>query len=129
SGSPSGPVFAEYGIVAVSQDGVHFIDLPYDAVTHAGLAGQTPVLSHPDNGIDPLDPAVSGGDSFDLAAVGLPWAAYVRITDPGAAIPDPRNALPPATSAAFDLDAVAALHGCDPGAVSTPTPTLTTVPS
>jgi len=87
SGSPSGPIFAEYGIVAVSQDGVHFVDLPYDPTTHAGLAGQTPVFSNPDNGIDPLDPAVSGGDSFDLAAVGLAWASFVRITDPGAAIP------------------------------------------
>src|SRR5262245_58584415 len=27
SGSPSGPIFAEYGIVAVSQDGVNFIEL------------------------------------------------------------------------------------------------------
>src|SRR5262245_12124523 len=50
SGSPSGPVFAEYGIVAVSQDGVNFFDLPYDAGTHAGLAGQTPVLSSSTNG-------------------------------------------------------------------------------
>jgi hypothetical protein len=126
SDSPSGPIFAEYGIVAVSQDGEHFIELPYDAVTHAGLAGQTPVLSHPDNGIDPLDPAVSGGDAFDLAAVGLPWAGFVRITDPGAAIPDPGNVIPPGTSAGFDLDAVAALHACDPGQFPTATPTPTT---
>jgi hypothetical protein len=129
SGSPSGPIFAEYGIVAVSQDGVHFVDLPYDATTHAGLAGQTPVFSNPDNGIDPLDPAVSGGDSFDLAAVGLAWASFVRITDPGAAIADPGNSLPPGTSAGFDLDAVAALHACDPGALPSATPTDTALPN
>jgi len=28
NGSPSGPIFAEYGIVAVSQDGTNFFDLP-----------------------------------------------------------------------------------------------------
>jgi hypothetical protein len=128
SGSPSGPIFAEYGIVAVSQDGVNFIELPYDAVTHEGLAGQTPVFSHPDNGIDPLDPSVSGGDSFDLASTGLTWAAFVRITDPGAAIPDPGNMIPPGTSAGFDLDAVAALHACDPGQLPTATPTHTAEP-
>jgi len=127
AGTPSGAVFAEYGIVAVSQDGEHFVEMPYDAVTHAGLAGQTPVLSAPDNGIDPLDPSVSGGDSFDLSAVGLPWAAYVRITDPGAAIPDPGNQLPGGTQAGFDLDAIAALHACDPGVSASPTPTSTLI--
>jgi len=131
SGSPSGPVFAEYGIVAVSQDGVEFFELPYDPVTHAGLAGRTPVLSAPDNGIDPLDPTVSGGDAFDLADVGLTWATHVRITDPGAAIPDPGNRLPPGDTAGFDLDAIAALHACDPlGAVTpTATPTATLPPT
>ena len=125
AGSPTGMVFAEYGIVAVSQDGDHFIDLPYDPTTHVGLAGQTPVLSSPDNDIDPLDPSVSGGDQFDLADVGLPWAAYVRITDPGAAIPDPGNQLPGGNQAGFDLDAIAALHACDPSQLSTPTDTPT----
>lgn len=128
-GTPDGPIFEEYGIVAVSQDGEHFVDLPYDAVTHAGLAGRTPVLSAPDNGIDPLDPATAGGDAFDLAAVGLPWAAYVRITDPGAAIPDPGDRIPPGDKGGFDLDAVAALHACDPGGAATATPTPTPTPS
>ena len=129
SGSPSGPVFAEYGIVAVSQDGVHFVDLPYDSVSHAGLAGQNPVLSNPTNGIDSLDPAVSGGDTFDLASVGLAWASYVRITDPGSGIPDPGNAIPPGTNGGFDLDAIAALHACDPATISSPTPTRTAAPA
>jgi len=129
SGSIDGPIFAEYGIVAVSQDGVNFVTFPYDPVTHAGLAGQTPVLSNPDNGISPLDPNVSGGDQFDLADVGLSWAKYVRITDPGASIDDPGNHLmPPGTSAGFDLDALAALHACDPGLFASPTPTATLSP-
>ena len=126
--TPEGPVFEEYGIVAVSQDGVSFVDLPYDAMSHAGLAGRTPVLSNPDNGLDPLDPAVAGGDAFDLAAVGLPWVAYVRVTDPGAAIPDPGDRIPPGDKGGFDLDAVAALHACYLGDRDTPTPTFTPTP-
>jgi hypothetical protein len=125
AGSPSGPVFTDYGVVAVSQDGEHFVDLPYDATTHAGLAGQTPVLSHPDNMIDPLDPSVAGGDLFDLAATGLAWAAYLRITDPGAAIPDAGNQIPQADNSGFDLDAIAALHACDPSSLPSATPTAT----
>src|SRR5258708_31711098 len=50
-GTPDGLIFAEYGIVAVSQDGVHFLTFPYDPNTHVGLAGQAPVLSNPDNDI------------------------------------------------------------------------------
>src|SRR6185369_888810 len=86
SGSTTGPVFAEYGFVSVSQDGEHFVEFPYDPVSHAGLAGQTPVLSNPNNEVDPLDPTVSGGDAFDLATVGLAWASYVRVTDVAGAI-------------------------------------------
>ncbi len=129
AGTPDGPVFVEYGIVAVSQDGVNFVTFPYDPVTHVGLAGQNPVFSKPDNGISPLDPSVSGGDQFDLADVGLTWAKYVRITDPGASIDDPGNHVPPGTQAGFDLDALAALHACDPSAAFSPTPTPTPTPS
>jgi hypothetical protein len=129
AGSESGPIFADYGIVAVSQDGEHFVDLPYDATSHIGLAGQAPVFSNPDNDIDPLDPSVSGGDVYDLAATGLTWAAYVRITDPGASIPDPGNLIPQADNSGFDLDAIAALHACDPSAVPSATPTPTALPN
>lgn len=128
SGGPDGPIFEEFGIVSVSQDGIHFVDLPYDAATHAGLAGRTAVLSHPDNGVDPLDPAVSGGDTFDLAATGLEWVAYVRIIDPGATIPDPGSFIPPGDNSGFDLDAIAALHACDPAASPT-TPMSTALPT
>lgn len=128
-GTPEGPVFEEYGIVSVSQDGTTFIDIPYDPITHAGLAGRTPVLSAPENGIDPLDPALSGGDAFDLAAVGLAWVAYVRVTDPGPDIPDPGDRIPPGDKGGFDLDAVAALHACEPDSEASATPTFTPTPT
>ena len=129
-GSAGGPLFNEYAFVAVSQDGAEFFEFPYDAQTGVGLAGRTPVLSHPDNGISPLDPALSGGDSFDLADVGLSWARYVRITDVAGAIADvgdmPQFTVAP--NAGFDLDAVAAVHACDPVAVASPTPSPTASP-
>ena len=125
AGSVSGLIFAEYGSVEVSQDGEHFVAFPFDATTHVGLAGQQPVLSAPDNGVDPLDPTVSGGDQFDLAEVGLAWVAYVRILDGGDAIPDPGDRVPPGDKGGFDLDAIAALHACEPGDAASPTPTGT----
>ena len=39
------------------------------------------MLSSPLNGVDPLDPSVSGGDHYDLADFGVSEARYVRITD------------------------------------------------
>jgi hypothetical protein len=127
AGSPSGPIFREVGIVEVSQDGISYVELPYDAVTFEGLAGQTPVLSNSTNGIDPTDPAVSGGDTFDLADAGLAWAAYVRITDPGSAIADPGNVVAPGTSGGFDLDAIAIVNACIPGETTLPPASTTTV--
>ena len=107
--------FIEVGIVSVSADGQTFVEMPYDPNGFVGLAGVTPVESHPDNGIDPRDPTVSGGDAFDLALVGLTEARYIRIDDPGATIHDPGNDFPtpgPGKSG-FDLDAIVAIHSVD----------------
>lgn len=100
--------FAELGIVGVSEDGVTFYDFDCDteAPSYAGCAGVHPVLANPDvNTIDPTDPSVSGGDSFDLKDVGLQTARFVRIRDADAGAP-----YGPRTSG-FDLDAVAIVHG------------------
>ncbi|GIW44583.1 MAG: hypothetical protein KatS3mg077_1865 [Candidatus Binatia bacterium] len=124
-GGPDGPVFAELAFVAVSQDGVNFVEFPWDRQTWQGLAGKTPVWSNPENGIDPRDPARAGGDSFDLEDVGLPWIRFVRITDTGDRVPDPGNRLPGAGTAGFDLDAIAALYPCVPDKGGTPSLTAT----
>ncbi len=130
SGTVNGAIFDELGYIAVSQDGVNFVEFPFDRVSLDGLAGQLPVHSHPDNGIDPTDPTVSGGDSFDLADVGLSWAAYVRITDVGGEIPDVGDLPPflPPPNAGFDLDAVAAVNACPLQPAATPTVTATSIP-
>ncbi len=95
-----GKPFIEAGIVAVSQNGVDFVEFPYDLETWRGLAGVTPTQ----NAYQFMDPLLSGGDSFDLADVGLSWAKYVKITDLG----DMKQEGP--WNGDFDLDAVVALH-------------------
>ncbi|WP_223638609.1 cell surface protein [Corallococcus sp. EGB] len=105
---PNGKPFAETGVVAVSDDGVTWHEFPCAssdvANNYPGCAGVTPVYSHPANGIPATDPAVAGGDGFDLASVGLTRARFVRIRDSGA------NGYA-GISGGFDLDAVAVVNG------------------
>lgn len=132
--------FSDTAVVAVSGDGYTWHTFPFDMLSSAppelpkksnyiGISGVQPSFSSPSNGISPFDPAVSGGDQFDLADVGLPHARFIRITDSGDArfrpqrdaqdevVTDWGNQTDPdptqpdsATFAGFDLDAVAALH-------------------
>jgi len=93
--------YAEPGTVGVSQDGATWVDYPCTATAYpwGQCAGWHPVFANADtNTIDPTDPAVAGGDPYDLADVGLAWARYVRITDR------------PGDGLVFDLDAVAIVH-------------------
>jgi hypothetical protein len=93
----------ETGIVSASQDGEEWFVWPCDPSLSpdpaSGCAGVTPSLSHPDNCIDATDPSVAGGDSFDLADIGLTSAQFIRVQDSGAN-----------TSGGFDLDAVSIVH-------------------
>ena len=109
--SPGLGIFTEVGVVAASANGVDFVEFPHGSDL-SGLAGRTPVYSNPDNGIDPLDPSVSGGDAFDLAIIGLASARLLRITDPAATIDDVGNHFPTPGigKSGFDLDAIAALN-------------------
>ena len=59
--------FAEPATVAVSSDGEHFTEFPFDSLTLIGCAGITPTDGH----ANPLDPAQSGGDHFDLSDIGM----------------------------------------------------------
>lgn len=99
----------ELGEVSVSLDGVSwrtFSCNPSGPRPHPNCAGWNPVYANPRDGLCATDPRVSGGDGFDLAAVGLPRARYVRIRDlrtQGLAVP----------STGFDLDAVAVVHAAE----------------
>lgn len=127
--STSGNPFAEPGRVSVSQDGSTWHPFPCAMASppyYAGCAGVYPVRSNAGNLSTPHasvpstvpiaslvglsvftfpTPAGSGGDSFDLADVGLAWARFVRIeASPAATGPEG------ADNARFDLDAAAAVH-------------------
>lgn len=103
--------FAETGRVAVSEDGQTWLEFPCDpsnvAANYPGCAGVNPVYSSPDNGISPTDPAVAGGDGFDLATLGVPsgfQGRFVRVRDTGANYYG-------SISGGFDLDALAVVNG------------------
>ncbi|MCI0634442.1 MAG: hypothetical protein L0206_11090, partial [Actinobacteria bacterium] len=126
--------FADPGVISVSQDGVVWHEFPCtleldleEDVVYPGCAGVYPVLSNANDpgtphasvategtildlvGVPsvPLpDPGGAGGDSFDLADVGLGWARYVRIVDPDFLTGDPFGP----TTAGFDLDAASAVN-------------------
>lgn len=109
SGDPDNP-YSEPAIVSVSGNGTFFREFACDCndePLHPGCAGTAPTLSSPRNGIDPTEPAVSGGNQFDLNDVGLTTARFVRIVDCGAS----GSA---GSSSGFDLDAVAVVNGAVP---------------
>jgi hypothetical protein len=96
--------YVEPAELAVSVDGVTFVAFACDPQPPwTGCAGRQPVLGNPALGVDPLDPARAGGDAFDLSALGLPRARYLRLRDVSTTSSG-------GTAAGFDLDAVAALH-------------------
>jgi hypothetical protein len=138
SGYPPGSTYLETGTVAVSSDGKFFLEFPTDYIVQSppltmdaspehyiGFAGLRPVFSHPSNGISPTDPAVSGGDPFDLAELrGLPGSnhidfdniRFIRIRDTGDDPVDSEgDSLPEPPSGGidqgFDLDAIAVVNG------------------
>lgn len=100
-------LFAEPGLVSASADGEVFHEFACDPAAEppAGCAGVTPVSSSSTNNIDPTDPALAGGDAFDLAELGLDEVTYVRIVDRSAESPS-ASMWCSAPNAGFDLDAI-----------------------
>jgi hypothetical protein len=124
-------LFSEAGEVSVSQDGVAWHAFPCanastDHPLYAGCAGVYPVLANGES--DDRHPSVptegppigdflgqykpnvvvpdgSGGDSFDLADVGIGWARYVRIRSSDHVV-GPFGT----DNAGFDLDAIASVN-------------------
>ena len=121
-GGSSSNVYAEPGEVSVSDDGTTWHTFPCNptfdpgaadgtgtAPPYGACAGWHVVYSTPQNGISPFDPAVAGGDPFDLAQVGLKHARYVRIVDRTDEVCPEAGASKPDNNG-FDLDAVAIVH-------------------
>ncbi len=101
------PGWYETGVVAVSEDGETWWEWPCASADaegmYPGCAGVGLVWATSDNGVDATDPAVAGGDAFDLADLGLARARFVRVRDSGANSYD-------GVAGGFDLDAIAAVH-------------------
>lgn len=105
-GNPETP-FAELGEISVSQDGENFIgffcDQANQAELYPGCAGVGAVFANSEtNEVDPTDPESSGGDSFDIGELGLPWVRYIKIHD--------LSSSGSGNSAGFDLDAIAIVY-------------------
>ena len=129
----------EPAVVEVSADGLNFYRFPFDFVPHfddeggldlrnpfsysSGFAGVKPVFSNAGTP-DPTNPALSGGDQFDLSAiteVNLSWIRFVRIIstgdnwlidvngDPVRHISE-TGALDGTATSGFDLDAITAVN-------------------
>jgi hypothetical protein len=109
-GGDSSRVYAEPGEVSVSDDGETWLTFPCaaagDGEGHfAGCAGVTPTLAYDPESTLPLDPAVTGGDAFDLGALGLTTANFVQIRDV--------SNYGDAPTAGFDLDAVGIVNALE----------------
>jgi hypothetical protein len=102
-------IFVEPGLVAVSEDGVTFVEHACDAEGEAGYegcAGVTPVEANAtENTLSPTDFPACGGDGFDLAEFGVARARFVRIRDAGIDRGFGTD------NGGFDLDAIAVVHG------------------
>ena len=95
--------YAEPAKVAVSQDGVRFVEFPFDSLSLRGCAGVTPTNGDK----SAFNPNVSGGDSFDLAVIGMDSVRFIKITDVSQIVLNsPQHPFYDPTISGFDLDAV-----------------------
>jgi hypothetical protein len=103
---PTGRPYAEPARVSVSRDGSTWVDFPFDSTTLAGCAGLTPTT-----GADPWDPAVSGGDAFDLSTIDVDSVRWIKLTDVTRIVLD-NNQHPfyDPTLSGFDLDVINVPH-------------------
>lgn len=100
-------IFAEPATISVSQDGITFIDFPFDFQTLQGCAGTKPT----NGGANPFDPLSCGGNSFDLSSIGIRRIKYIKIKDlcDSILLFENHPYYDPILSG-FDLDCVVGLH-------------------
>ncbi len=100
-------VFAEPGIVSVSEDGINFVEFPFDSLTLEGCAGTRPTYGK----ANPYDPTVSGGNSFDIEKIGFKKARFIKIKDFSEFVLNNKShPFYDPTISGFDLDAVVGIH-------------------
>lgn len=106
--------FVEPAKIAVSKDGITFVEFPYNSETLKGCAGITPTNGNK----NPFNPFESGGDSFDLADIGVDSVRFIRITDISGLLLNRKHPMYDPIVTGFDLDAVVGLHLEDDNAIS-----------
>jgi hypothetical protein len=106
-GNPQDP-YAEPGEVSVSEDGATWTAFPCTATAYpyGACAGWHPVYASSAD----FDPSTAGGDPYDLAAIGVGRARYVKIQDKTSQACTSQG---PNTNG-FDLDAIAILNSDQP---------------
>ncbi len=84
--------FMDHLVVEVSSNGEEWLSFPYDYTAleetsyqpkreyWQGFAGVNPVYFREEQGGDPFNFEVSGGDGFDISELGLTSISYVRLT-------------------------------------------------
>lgn len=110
-GDPARPA-ADLAEVSVSEDGVTwkaFPCTPGAAPPFGTCAGWRPVYATPGGDVSPVDPLRAGGDPYDLAALGVARARFVRIRDRSALVCPSDPAKKP-VNYGFDLDAIAIVN-------------------
>jgi hypothetical protein len=99
--------FVEPAIVSVSYDGINYIEFPFDTLTLEGCAGTKPTYGAQ----NPFDPSISGGNSFDLATIGIAKIKYIKIKDFSQYIyAHPEHPFYDPTLSGFDLDALVGIN-------------------
>lgn len=108
-------IFAEPGVISVSKDGIEYVQFPYVFSTLKGCAGTIPTYGAQDY----CNPSASGGNSFDLADIGIDSIRYIKITDITVDVfNSPNHIYYDASLSGFDLDAVV-IHNFSAKKIST----------
>lgn len=95
--------------VSVSDDGVTYHNFPCDAFGSSDGCAGVHVVNYSSNPDDMRDPELSGGDTFDLADVGLEQVRYVKMIDQQTCVED--GYVCTSDTIGFDLDALAIVNG------------------
>lgn len=103
-GDPQFP-YHELAEISVSDDGetFHTFECLHKSNPYKGCAGWHPVYAHPENEISPFDVKNAGGESFDLADLGLGRARFIKIKD--------LEGRGGGQGVGFDLDAASVVNG------------------
>jgi hypothetical protein len=103
-------MFAEPAVISVSQDGIKYIDFPFDSSSLLGCAG----INYTNGNKDLFNSLESGGDQFDIEKLGLSYIKYIKIKDITQFILDnPKHKYYDAILSGFDLDCIIAYNLAD----------------